>query len=38
MGLDEPPKRAVKTAETIFGIVEFLLENDGSGVKEIAES
>jgi hypothetical protein len=38
MGLNEPPKRAVKTAETIFGIVEFLLENDGSGVKEIAES
>ena len=38
MGLDEPPKRTVKTAETIFGIVEFLLENGGSGVKEIAES
>lgn len=38
MGLDKPPKRAVKTAETIFGIVEFLLETGGSGVTEIAES
>ena len=37
MGLDEPPKRSVKTADTIFGIVEFLLENGGSGVKEIAD-
>jgi DNA-binding IclR family transcriptional regulator len=38
MGLDDSPKRSVKTADTIFGIVEFLLENGGSGVKEIAES
>ncbi|MFC6874574.1 IclR family transcriptional regulator [Halobellus marinus] len=38
MGLDKPPNRPVKTADTIFGIVEFLLESGGSGVKEIAES
>lgn len=38
MALDKPPKRSVKTADTIFGIVEFLLETGGSGVKEIAES
>lgn len=38
MGLENPPKRSVKTADTVFGIVEYLLEAGGAGVTEIAES
>ncbi|WP_049892885.1 IclR family transcriptional regulator [Natronococcus jeotgali] len=38
MGLDKPPKRSVKTADTIFGIIEYLLETGGTGVTEIAAS
>jgi len=38
MGLDKPPKRSVKTANTVFGIIEHLLEAGGADVAEIAES
>ena len=38
MGLDEPPKRSVKTATTVFGIIEYLLETGGATVAEIAEN
>jgi len=38
MGLDKPPKRSVKTATTVFGIIEYLLETGGATVAEIAES
>jgi len=38
MGLDKPPKRSIKTANTAFGIIEYLLETGGAEVGEIAES
>lgn len=38
MGLDEPPKRSVKTANTVFGIIEYLLEAGSANVGEIAEN
>jgi DNA-binding IclR family transcriptional regulator len=38
MGLDKSPKRSVKTANTVFGIIEYLLETGGADVSEIAES
>lgn len=38
MGLDKPPKRSIKTANTAFGIIEHLLERGGADVHEIAES
>ena len=37
MGLDKPPKRSVKTATTVFGIIEYLLETGGATVTEIAD-
>lgn len=37
MGLDKPPKRSVKTATTVFGIIEYLLEAGGADVAEIAD-
>jgi len=38
MGLNEPPKRSVKTTGTVFGIIECLLDTGGAEVVEIAES
>lgn len=38
MGLNKPPKRSIKTAKTVFGIIEYLLENGGADVGEIAEN
>jgi len=38
MGLDKPPQRSIKTANTAFGIIEYLLETGGADVGEIAEA
>jgi DNA-binding IclR family transcriptional regulator len=38
MGEGDKPKRSVKTADTIFGIIEHIQVSDGATMREIAES
>jgi DNA-binding IclR family transcriptional regulator len=38
MGQGDRPKRSVKTADTIFGIIEYVQESDGATMKELAET
>lgn len=38
MGLDKAPKRSVKTTDTVFGIIEYLLDTGGAEVAEIADA
>lgn len=38
MGDGDPPKRSVKTADTIFGIIECIQESDGATMRDIADA
>lgn len=38
MGVGDPPKRSVKTADTIFGIIECIQKSDGAKMREVADA